>query len=246
MFRIDINELKYKIEMKCNGINEEINKYISETAEKEMNDILIKLTEIYDKLKNVPEDESRLRDLENYLEKEYSNNMLMLEARYDNAKELLGVLEDTGFDYSKETQKKQFNIQGKQCLIQYQLNICRRTRINIKERLSRNLESEIIEFESKIKKLRENIDNYKKKNNYNQYLKIYERIEEINDELNKSLNNSYDFEDRCRFLEFDARMPPTRDIVNAKDEFTPYVNLWKYIHEFNKFKSDVIETLELK
>jgi len=46
MFRIDINELKNKIEMKCNGINDEINKYISETAEKEMNDILIKLTEI--------------------------------------------------------------------------------------------------------------------------------------------------------------------------------------------------------
>jgi len=119
-------------------------------------------------------------------------------------------------------------------------------RINIKERLSRNLESEIIEFESKIKKLRENIDNYKKKSNYDQYTKIYEKVEEINEELIKSLKDSYEFEDRCRFLEFDARMPPTKEIISAKEEFTPYVNLWKYIHDFNKFKSDVIDVLELK
>lgn len=89
----------------------------------------------------------------------------MLEARYDNAKELLTVLEDTGFDYSKDTQKKQFSIQGKQCLIQYQLGICRRSRVSAKEKLSKVLENEISSFESKFKRLRDNIDTIKIRNN---------------------------------------------------------------------------------
>lgn len=91
--------------------------------------------------------------------------MLMLEARYDNSKELLTVLEDTGYDYSRETQKKQFAIQGKQCLINNQLSICRRQRIINKERLSKKLEDEIVTFETKFKKLRDNIDSIKTKNN---------------------------------------------------------------------------------
>jgi len=96
MFRIDISELDEKIKQKCNGMNEEISKYINETTDKEMSEVLHKLTSILDKLKNVPEVEDKLRELEMYLELHFSWEMLTYEARYKNAKELLHVLEETG------------------------------------------------------------------------------------------------------------------------------------------------------
>jgi len=113
----------------------------------------------------VPENETPLRELEHYLEHEFSWEMLTFEARYENAKELLIVLEETGYDLVKETQKKQFNIQGRQAMIHNQLSICRRNRILIKERLSKKLEEEIILFENKFKRLRDNIDTIKLRNN---------------------------------------------------------------------------------
>jgi len=50
-------------------------------------------------------------------------------------------------------------------MIHNQLSICRRNRILIKERLSKKLEEEIILFENKFKRLRDNIDTIKLRNN---------------------------------------------------------------------------------
>jgi hypothetical protein len=50
-------------------------------------------------------------------------------------------------------------------MITNKLTECRKQRQLIKERLSKKLEDEIISFESKFKKLRDNIDSVKTKNN---------------------------------------------------------------------------------
>lgn len=64
MFRIDISELTDKISTKCHGINEEIYKYIHETTDKEMSEVANALQDVYEKLKNVPDEENKLRELE--------------------------------------------------------------------------------------------------------------------------------------------------------------------------------------
>jgi len=63
-----------------------------------MSDVLSGLTTVLHKLKNVPDEEQKLRELEEYLEKDFTAQMLTFESRYENAKELLNVLEDTGYD----------------------------------------------------------------------------------------------------------------------------------------------------
>jgi hypothetical protein len=83
----------------------------------------------------------------------------------DYSKELLTVLEDTGWLKYGDTEKAVCN-SGQQCLINNQLSICRRQRIINKDRLSKKLEDEIVTFETKFKKLRDNIDSIKTKNNY--------------------------------------------------------------------------------
>ena len=64
MFRIDISELTDKISTKCHVINEEIYKYIHETTDKEMSEVANALQDVYEKLKNVPDEENKLRELE--------------------------------------------------------------------------------------------------------------------------------------------------------------------------------------
>lgn len=61
-----------------------------------MTEVAEELNKILDKLTNVPDEEEPLRKLEDQLENKFTNEMLELEARYDNSKELLTVLEDTG------------------------------------------------------------------------------------------------------------------------------------------------------
>jgi len=116
-------------------------------------------------------------------------------------------------------------------LINNQLSICRRTRIVIKEKLSRKLEEEIIQFESKFKITRNKIDAIKLRNNYDEWDSTYEYITENNETLLKSANDSMILEDRCKFLEFEARMPPTKEIEKTKEEFGPYVELWRLVSE---------------
>jgi hypothetical protein len=41
-------------------------------------------------------------------------------------------------------------------------------------------------------------------------------------------------------------MPPTRDIEKTRDDFSPYVELWKYIYEYHKFCTECLEVIELK
>jgi len=48
-------------------------------------------------------------------------------------------------------------------MINNQLSICRRSRVGIKEKLSKKLEDEIITFENKFRKLRDNIEQIKNK-----------------------------------------------------------------------------------
>jgi len=131
----------------------------------------------------------------------------------------------------KDTQKKQFSIQGKQALINNQLSICRRTRIVIKEKLSRKLEEEIIQFEAKFRITRNKIDVIKLRNNYDEWEKTHEKINEYNDILINSANDSLILEDRCKFLEFEARMPPTKEIEKTKEEFMSYVELWRLVND---------------
>jgi hypothetical protein len=64
MFRIDISELTDKISTKCHVINEEIYKYIHETTDKEMSEVANALQDVYEKLKNVPDEENKLREFE--------------------------------------------------------------------------------------------------------------------------------------------------------------------------------------
>lgn len=64
MFRIDISELTEKITTKCHGINDEIYKYIHETTDREMTEVAEALHKVYEKLRDVPEEEEKLRGLE--------------------------------------------------------------------------------------------------------------------------------------------------------------------------------------
>jgi iron uptake system EfeUOB component EfeO/EfeM len=70
------------------------------------------------------------------------------------------------------------------------LSICRRQRIINKERLSKKLEDEIVTFETKFKKLRDNIDSIKTKNNYENYEKLSLTVNEYNEELQKNIKES--------------------------------------------------------
>jgi iron uptake system EfeUOB component EfeO/EfeM len=63
-------------------------------------------------------------------------------------------------------------------MINNQLSACRRQRIVNKERLSKKLEDEIVAFETKFKKLRDNIESVKTKNNYENYEKLSMQVNE--------------------------------------------------------------------
>lgn len=69
---------------------------MNETTDAELSEVQAKLNSVQEKLIKVPENETPLRELEHYLEHEFSWEMLTFEARYENAKELLIVLEETG------------------------------------------------------------------------------------------------------------------------------------------------------
>jgi len=101
----------------------------------------------------------------------------------------------------------------------------------IKEKLSRKLEEEIIQFEAKFRITRNKIDVIKLRNNYDEWEKTHEKINEYNDILINSANDSLILEDRCKFLEFEARMPPTKEIEKTKEEFMSYVELWRLVND---------------
>jgi dynein heavy chain len=234
-FMIDCRELIISLKKIYTDLVRSLTEIIENRYKIKGQDIDSKYKEIRTKIETDPIDIETLTEISQFIEMELPNRMAGLAQESADVMRVYDILSDMGYRVRDEADldtRLNINYRYPTEIDELQDKRLEELKNKRKKKMYEDMREEQTKFTSKIDGLENKINDYHTKINSNEHKERFEDVNQIDTELKELVEKSRKFNSRESL--FDKDQTDYSKIGRMIKEFEPYLNLWRYIHNWTE------------